>query len=248
MVVTSLLAYVIVRHVWGRGPVVATALVAPFLVLELVFLGSNMLKVWDGGYVPLALAAFVSVCMWTWVRGTGIVFEKAHRESVPLVDVARMLAGGRVARVPGTAVFLTSDPETAPSALMHNIKHNGVLHARNVILTVRVATTPRVPEEKRATIAAVDADFVRVQLVFGYMEEPNVPKALARCRKMGLKFDIMSTSFFLNRRTFRPSPASGMPVWQDRLYIALTRQASDATDFYRIPSNRVVELGQQFTV
>jgi KUP system potassium uptake protein len=248
MVVTSLLAFIVVWKVWARPFWLAAALVVPFLVLELVFLGSNMLKVLDGGYIPLALAIFITVCMWTWVRGTRIVYEKAHRESVPLADLVRMITKGKVARVPGTAVFLTSDPEIAPSALMHNLKHNGVLHALNVIMTVHVSTAPRVPEDRRVTIEPLDDDFVKVQLTFGYMEEPNVPKALAKCRKQGLKFDIMSTSFFLNRRSFRPSPASGMPIWQDRLYIALTRQAADATNFYRIPSNRVVELGQQFTV
>jgi KUP system potassium uptake protein len=131
---------------------------------------------------------------------------------------------------------------------MHNLKHNTVLHAKNVVLTVKVSTAPRVAEEQRIKIDPLNDDFTRVTLTFGYMEQPNVPKALALGRKQGLKFDIMSTSFFLNRRSFKASPQSGMPAWQDRLFIALTRMAANATDFYRIPSNRVVELGQQFTV
>ncbi len=248
MVMSSLLAFVVVWKAWKWPLGFAVALVAPFLALELIFLSANMLKVLDGGYVPLTLAAVIAISMWTWVRGTRIVFDKSRRESVPLADLVKMLGKSHPVRVPGTAVFLTSDPEIAPSALMHNLKHNTVLHAKNVVLTVKVTTSPRVSEEQRIKIDPLNEDFTRVVLTFGYMEQPNVPKALALGRKHGLKFDIMSTSFFLNRRSFRASPQSGMPLWQDRLYIALTRAAANATDFYRIPSNRVVELGQQFTV
>lgn len=248
MVMSSMLAFVVVWKAWKWPLGLAVALVAPFLALELIFLGANLMKFLDGGYVPAALAGLMSVTMWTWVRGTNIVYEKSHRESVPLVDLIKMLGKSHPVRVPGTAVFLTSDPEIAPSALMHNLKHNTVLHARNIILTVRVSTSPRVSEETRTKLEAISDDFTRVTLTFGYMEQPNVPKALALCRRLGLKFDIMSTSFFLNRRSFRASPQSGMPHWQDRFFIALTRVAANATDFYRIPSNRVVELGQQFTV
>lgn len=248
MVMSSLLAFVVVWKAWRWPLGLAVAVVAPFLSLELIFLSANLLKVLDGGWMPITLAACVSITMWTWVRGTRIVYEKSHRESVPLADLVKMLARSHPVRVPGTAVFLTSDPEIAPSALMHNLKHNTVLHTKNVVLTVKVSTAPRVAEEQRIRIEPLNEDFTKVTLTFGYMEQPNVPKALALGRKQGLKFDIMSTSFFLNRRSFKASPQSGMPLWQDRLFIALTRMAANATDFYRIPSNRVVELGQQFTV
>nr|WP_245515810.1 potassium transporter Kup [Oharaeibacter diazotrophicus] len=248
MVMSSLLAFVVVWKAWRWPLGLAVAVVAPFLSLELIFLSANLLKVLDGGWMPITLAACVSITMWTWVRGTRIVYEKSHRESVPLADLVKMLARSHPVRVPGTAVFLTSDPEIAPSALMHNLKHNTVLHTKNVVLTVKVSTAPRVAEEQRIRIEPLNDDFTKVTLTFGYMEQPNVPKALALGRKQGLKFDIMSTSFFLNRRSFKASPQSGMPLWQDRLFIALTRMAANATDFYRIPSNRVVELGQQFTV
>jgi KUP system potassium uptake protein len=248
MVMSSLLAFVVVWKAWRWPLALAVALVAPFLMLELVFLSANLLKVFDGGYIPLLIAGLATLAMVTWVRGTRIVFDKSHRESVPIADLSRMLKTSRAVRVPGTAVFLTSDPETAPSALMHNLKHNGVLHAQNVILTVKVATLPRVSDDQRVKIDSSVEDFTRIQLTYGYMEQPNVPKALGQCRRLGLKFDIMATSFFLNRRSFKASPTSGLPTWQDRIYIALTRQAANATDFYRIPSNRVVELGQVFTV
>jgi KUP system potassium uptake protein len=154
----------------------------------------------------------------------------------------------RLMEAPGTAVFLTSDPEMAPSALLHNVKHNNVLHHLNVIVTVRVANTPYVRDADRLTVTTLDERFVQVLMAFGYMEEPNVPKALVLARRQGLKFDIMSTSFFLNRRSFRSAPNEGLPTWQERLFVGMTKQASAATDFYRLPANRVIELGQQLAI
>jgi KUP system potassium uptake protein len=150
--------------------------------------------------------------------------------------------------VPGTAVFLTSDPAFAPTALMHNLKHNKILHEHNVILTIVTADTPRVPDEDRVVITPVSPHFSRVTLTFGYMESSNVPRALAIARKQGWSFDIMSTSFFLSRRALKPAVNSGMPGWQDRLFIGLARSASDATDFFQIPTGRVVEVGTQVTI
>jgi KUP system potassium uptake protein len=151
-------------------------------------------------------------------------------------------------RVPGTAVFLTSDPLSAPTALMHSLKHYKVLHEKNVIVTIENAPTPRVPDEERVRIEPVGKTFSRVVLRFGFMESPNVPKALAIARKLGWHFDIMSTSFFLSRRLLKPAAHSGMPRWQDRLFIMLARSANDATDYFQIPTNRVVEVGTQVTI
>ncbi len=160
-----------------------------------------------------------------------------------------MLRKSQPARAPGTAVFLTSDQQTAPSALLHNLKHNHVLHERNVVVTVVVATTPRVHEHERVVTEALADSFWRVRLSYGYMEQPHVPRALvAAARRAGLSFEMMSTSYFLNRRSFRASASSGMPLWQDKLFIAMTKAASDATGYYRLPSNRVLELGQQLVV
>jgi KUP system potassium uptake protein len=186
--------------------------------------------------------------MFTWVRGTAIVYRKAHDASVGLGQLIGMLRKSAPARAPGTAVFLTSDAEVAPSALLHNLKHNHVLHERNVIVTVTSATTPRVRDDERLTVEQLDESFWRVRLSFGYMEVPHVPRALALARREGLALEVMSTSYFLNRRSFRPSPQGGMPFWQDQLFIAMTKAATDASSFYRLPSNRVLELGQQFVV
>jgi KUP system potassium uptake protein len=151
-------------------------------------------------------------------------------------------------RVSGTAVFLTSDPISAPTALLHSLKHYKVLHEKNVILTVETADTPRVPSAERVHIEPIGQTFSRVRLRFGFMETPNVPRGLAIARKLGWQFDIMSTSFFVSRRSLRPAAHSGMPRWQDRLFIRLTRIANDATDYFQIPTGRVVEVGTQVTI
>jgi KUP system potassium uptake protein len=151
-------------------------------------------------------------------------------------------------RVRGTAIFLTADPETAPAALLHNLKHNQVLHEQIIILTVKTAQQPRVAESERVKIEDFLPDVKRVTLTFGFMETPNVVKALTASRKLGLKFDIMKTSFFLSRRSVLPSDRSGMPLWQDHLFIFLTRNSTNATDFFHIPSGRAVELGNQVVV
>src|SRR4029079_12028813 len=148
-------------------------------------------------------------------------------------------------RVPGTAVFFTSDPTCAPTALMHSLKHYKVLHEKNVILTIETAPVPRIDPAERGTIDPIGETFRRVRLRFGFMEQPHVPKALAIARRPGWQFDIMSTSFFLSRRTLRPASRSGMPRWQDRLFIGLARSANDATDYFQIPTERVVEVGTQ---
>jgi KUP system potassium uptake protein len=248
MVVTSLLAFTVFRRAWGWSLPLTLAVVTPMLTLEVVFLGANLMKVVDGGYVPLVLGGVVGVLMTTWVRGTEIVRRKAHAQSVPLDALIPMLERSEPARVTGCAVFLTSDPDGAPSALLHNLKHNRVLHTRNIIVTVGAATTPRVPDDERVTVEPLGDDFTRVRITFGYMEQPNVTRALALARKEGVKFDIMNTSFFLSRRSFRPSAEGGMPLWQDKLFIGMTKAASDASGFYRLPSNRVLELGQQLIV
>jgi KUP system potassium uptake protein len=249
MVITTILASVVFRHVW-RWPVWVVGLVClPLLTIESVFLASNLAKVVDGGWVPVLFATMLGIVIWTWVRGTAYVQRKARAGAVTVESLVGMLKkSDSLSEAPGTAVFLTSDPETAPSALMHNLKHNHVLHRQNMIVTVSVANTPYVSDTERITLERLSDRFTRVAMVFGYMEEPNVPKALMLARKQGQKFDIMSTSFFLNRRSFRSSPNEGLPVWQERLYIGLTKSASAATDFYRLPVNRVIELGQQLTI
>jgi KUP system potassium uptake protein len=248
MVVTCMMAFIVIWRMWRWSPLAAAALMAPFLLIDLTFLSANMLKVVEGGWVPLALGGVVMLVMYTWRRGSRILYEKTRRLETPLEDLVRMLERKPPARVPGTAVFLTSDPKSAPTALMHSLKHYKVLHEKNVIISVETTHTPRVEAEKRVRIEQVGSTFMRVMLRFGYMETPNIPRALAIARKLGWQFDIMSTSFFLSRRALKPAPHSGMPRWQDRLFIWLARSANDATDYFQIPTDRVVEVGTQVTV
>jgi KUP system potassium uptake protein len=181
------------------------------------------------------LATALIVVMLTWLKGTRILFEKTRKTDVPLVELVGMLQKSPPHRVKGTAVFLTSDPDTAPAALLHNLKHNKVLHEKNVVLTVKTVDTPRVHDEDRVRIEHVGDSFWKIMMIYGYMETPNIPRGLAILRKLGFKFDIMATSFFLSRRSIRPAAQSGMPLWQDRLFIGLAKSASDATDFFQIP-------------
>jgi KUP system potassium uptake protein len=248
MVVTCMMAFIVIWRMWRWSPFTAAALMAPFLLIDLTFLSANMLKVVEGGWVPLALGGVVMLVMYTWRRGTKILYDKTRRLETPLEDLVRMLERKPPQRVPGTAVFLTSDPKSAPTALMHSLKHYKVLHEKNVIISVETTHTPRVEADKRVRIEQVGATFMRIMLRFGYMETPNIPRALAIARKLGWQFDIMSTSFFLSRRALRPAPHSGMPRWQDRLFIWLARSANDATDYFQIPTDRVVEVGTQVTV
>jgi KUP system potassium uptake protein len=248
MVVDGLLGFVVVWRLWGWRWWSAALLIAPLVLVDGTFLSANLLKLFEGAWVPLLFGCTIVLMILSWRRGTRILAEKTRRIEVPLEVLVHSLERKPPHLVPGTAVFLTGDTEFAPTALLHNLKHNKVLHEHNVILTIKTADTPRVPASERVEITPVSPRFLRCTLRFGFMESPNVPKALALARKRGLTFDIMSTSFFLSRRSLKPQAHAGIPRWQDRLFIALARSANDATDFFQIPTGRVVEVGTQVTV
>ena len=248
MVVSSALAVVVIHRGWGYSLPAALAIMAPFIAVEIAFLAANLTKLFTGGYIPVLMAGTLILLMWTWVKGTRVLFEKTRKTDVPLDELVGMLQRSPPHRVKGTAIFLTSDPTTAPSALLHNLKHNKVLHEKNVVLTVRSADIPRVALEDRISLEHVGDSFWKVRITFGYMETPNIPRALSLLRKLDFKFDIMATSFFLSRRSIRPAVHSSMPLWQDKMFIGLARTATDATDFFQIPTGRVVEVGTQVTV
>jgi KUP system potassium uptake protein len=246
--VTTLLGFVVIWRLWQYRFWTAALLMVPFVVIDVAFFLATGMKLLEGAWVPVLLGAAIVLIMLTWRRGTRLLADKTRKHEVPLDSLLRSLEKKPPHIVPGTAVFLTADPAFAPTALMHNLKHNKVLHEHNVILTIVTADTPRVTDEERVTITPVTPHFTRISLKFGFMEQPNVPKALAIARKQGWTFDIMSTSFFLSRRSLKPSAQSGMPVWQDRLYIGMAKSASDATNFFQIPTGRVVEVGTQVTI
>ncbi|MBI3436825.1 MAG: potassium transporter Kup [Proteobacteria bacterium] len=248
MVVDGMIGFIVVWKLWGWRPLSAAALIGPLVVVDATFFSANLMKLLDGAWVPLLFGAIIILMILTWRRGTRFLANKTRRVEVPLETLIASLERKPPHLVPGTAVFLTSDPGFAPTALLHNLKHNKVLHEHNVILTIEYADTPRVHEDERVRMTRVSDLFHRVVLKFGFMESPNVPKGLAVARRQGWSFDIMSTSFFLSRRLLKPAAKSGMPHWQDRLFIGLAKSASDATDFFQIPTGRVVEVGTQVTI
>ena len=247
MLTSSLLAILAIWKVSKRPLWFAVMLMSPFIIIELFFAGSNLLKLFSGGGVPLIIAAGFILIMWTWVRGTALLHEQTRRD----VSLQQMLATLELSppkRVRGTAIFLTAEPQAAPTALMHNLKHNQVLHEHIILLSIRTAPTPRMADKDRVTIEIVRPDVQIVTLRFGFMETPNVIRGLTLARDHGLSFDIMKTSFFLSRRTLVPTDKSSMPRWQDLLFVFLARNSSSATEFFHIPTSRVVELGAQMVI
>jgi KUP system potassium uptake protein len=247
MVLTTLLGVLfLVRSGRMRAPVAGLA-VAPILVVELVFLASNLAKIHDGGYVPVIVAAVVALVMWAWWRGTQAVRARVAKLAISVPKFVRMMRGSSVNVIPGTAFFLTGDPDIVPSALMHKIKHNRVLHEQTVLLTVETLRVPYATAEERATVEPLGGCFVRLILRFGFMETPNASRAMAHARASGLKFDVMDSTFFLGRRR-AVATGKGLELVMDRLYVALSRIAADPTDFYHLPRDRVVELGERVAI
>ncbi|WP_108461128.1 potassium transporter Kup [Devosia naphthalenivorans] len=247
MVVTLMLLVIVMWRNWKWHPAAVIAFGVVFGIIDGFFFAANASKLFQGGWVPAVVAAIVAILMASWMGGRKRLADKTKRDEVPLQFLVDNLSKKKPTLVPGTAVFLTSDIEGAPTALLHSLKHYKVLHEQNVILTVRTSVSPRVPDDEKVTIDAYNELFSRVVVTFGYMETPNIPKALALGRKLGWKFDIMSTSFFLSRRSLKTGakPANVLRYWQDRLFARLARNASDATEYFHIPTGRVVEIGTQ---
>ena len=247
MVITSLLAMVVAAKGWGWGWPRAAALFAWFLAGELVFLVANVEKIPDGGWFPLAVGVVVFTLMTTWKRGRQLLFERMQADAFDLHGFIGSLKFAPPPVVPGTAVFMTSNPAGVPHALLHNLMHNKVLHERVVLLTVQVHDVPYVPELDRTEVHRIDAQFWQVIVQYGFKDEPDIPAALGQCGEAGLRFEMMETSFFLGRETViaRLQVKSEMAYWREKLFVAMFRNAGSATTFFKIPSNRVVELGTQ---
>jgi KUP system potassium uptake protein len=248
MITTSLMAFFVIWKLWGWPIWQTAALIVPLLLIEQVFFAANVMKIFEGAWVPLALAASLMLVMLTWVKGTAILSVLSRKQDASLTWLAGTLEKKPPHRVNGTAVFLTGSPHAAPSALMHNLKHNHMLHERNIVLTIKTAEEPRVPNNERVKIEAISDTFTGVTLAYGFMETPSVERGLLLCRKRGLNVDLGSTSFFLSRRVLRLASRSQMPLWQERLFIWLAGSAEDATTYFQIPSDRVVEIGTQIAV
>jgi KUP system potassium uptake protein len=247
MITTSLMAFMVLRGRWLWPMWRVAALLVPLLLIELSFFAANATKLFEGAWVPIACAVALMAVMLTWRRGTAILGAGA-RSHADLHSVVQALEKKPPVRVSGTAVFLTATPDAAPTSLLHNLKHNHMLHERNILLTVKTASTPRVPNSERIAIEKLSETFTSLTLTYGFMETPNVLKGLQLCRSRGLSIDLPATSFFLSRRALRPAPRSQMSRLQERLFIWLAGSAEDATTYFQIPSGRVVEIGTQILV
>ena len=248
MSVTTALATVVVRRMWRWSLLRTSVVVTPLLVVDLALFGANSLKLLSGGWVPLAIGGAMALLIYTWLRGSGIISEKARRERIPLSDFLTSLARRPRHQVPGTAIYMTSDAALTPGALLHNLKHNGVLHKVNVIVSVVTTDEPRVAPETRAQVKVLNPSFLRITLAFGFMETPDVPAAIARLHVPGFSLDPAATSYFLGRRTIVPTHDHGLRHLQDLLFIALSRNSADPSEVFAIPPGRVVEMGAQVAV
>ncbi|MGE5504059.1 MAG: potassium transporter Kup, partial [Actinomycetota bacterium] len=245
MAITTVLALIVARRQWGWHPAVCAALGVGMLGIDLGFMGANLLKIPEGGWVPLVMGAVCWVVMMTWRSGRSALVRRLESESMP-IEV--FLASGcqSAARVPGTAVYMTSSATAVPLALLHNLKHNKALHERVVFLRVVTEDMPRVPARDRLVVEGLAEGFYRVTVRYGFFQDPDIPKALRLSKAFGLEFDMAATSFFVGHETVvreRENPV--LPPWQSVLFSTMARWSSRATDFFRIPSNRVVELGAQ---
>jgi KUP system potassium uptake protein len=248
MVIDSLMAFFVVWKYWKWSLPKAALTILPLALIEQAFLTANMVKVFDGGWFPIMIAITTGTIMLTWYKGSGLLAKETRKNEADLDWLIRKLESKPPHRVPGTAVFLTSDPTAAPTALMHNLKHNRVLHERNIILSIKVADSPRVLNSERIHIDKVSDGFTRVTASFGFMETPSVPKVITLCRKRDLNIEMAATSFFLSRRSLRSTVKSELPAWQEQLFIGLAGSAQDATTYFQIPTDRVVEVGTQVAV
>lgn len=246
MVVTLSLLLVVMLRRWKWSKWAVFGFGAVYLVIDGGFFIVNAAKFNDGGWVPLAVALFLSTIMFVWIRGRARLTEKTRRDELPLRMLLDSLEGKKMTTVPGTAMFLTADPDSAPTALLHSLKHYKVLHEHNVILSVKTSPSPRVDDEEKVHYEAYNGLFSKMVVTFGYMETPNLPKALALARKLGWEYEIMSTSFFLSRRTLKLTQKHGpLRNFEDRVFASLAHNASDATAYFHLPTGRVVEIGMQ---
>jgi KUP system potassium uptake protein len=246
MMIDTLLAFVVVRALWGWSWSKAVLFLAFFVVVDIAFFSANVIKVFDGGWFPLVLGVAIFTFLSTWKRGRALLYEKLKQDSMPLDAFIRSLAYGGPHRVEGTGIFMTTNPDGVPRAMLHNLLHNKVLHQTVVLLNVRVEDVPCVPEEERVAVVRLPEGFFQALVRYGFKDEPNIPHALALCAPHGLRYEPMETSFFLGRETIVPrARVARMPRWRQVLFTFMFRNAEPATAYFKIPTNRVVELGTQ---
>ena len=248
MVITAVLLQFVATERWGWSPAVAYTVTGIFLTIDLAFFGANALKIAHGGWLPLVIGGFLFTLMTTWKTGRQLVAARLTARAVPIEEFLAMVETTRPARVPGTAVFMTAQPRGAPPALAHNLRYNKVLHEHVVTLMVTTQPVPHVPPEQQITVRSLGQGIFDVIIRYGFMEDPNVPEALARASEQGLQLDEGDVTYFLGRETLIVTKAPGMATWRERLFVLMARNAVRATTFFRLPPERVVELGVQVEI
>jgi KUP system potassium uptake protein len=244
MATTTILAYVVARSMWKWSVLASTALFAFFLLIDLAFFSANILKVSEGGWFPLVFGLVVFTLMSTWKRGRDLLQSRLAADSIPL-DTFIASASLGCSTIPGTAVFLTTNLDTVPHALLHSLKHYKSMHAQVILMSVVTLDVPHVPEAQRVVVETLNAQFRKVKVFFGFMDTPDLPRALEWCGEQGLHLEAMDTSFFLGRESLIPKPGSAMAFWREKLFVSMFRNAGDAATYFMLPPNRVVELGSQ---
>jgi KUP system potassium uptake protein len=245
MLIDSILIFVVMRRLWNWPVWVGVAIATPLLLIDLTFLASNSLKIPDGGWFPLLIGGVVFTLLTTWKRGRSLLMHRLAEDAMPLDLFIQSIEASPPTRVPGTAVFLTSTQNRVPHALLHNLKHNKVLHERVVFLTIVTEDIPYVPTEERYEIEALGCNFFRMISNYGFKDDPDVPELLEDCGRRGFPFDMMETSFFVSRETLIATVTPGMALWREKLFVSMSKNATKASEFFQVPTNRVVELGTQ---
>jgi KUP system potassium uptake protein len=248
MLVTTVLTFFVIRYKWRYNLLLCFAATGFFLIIDSMLFSANMLKILHGGWFPLLLGSLLFTLMLTWKRGRELVFQNLQKHAIPLEDFLASLFTGPPARVPGTAIFLRGESDGVPHAMLHNLSHNKVLHERVIFLTVMIREVPWVPEAERMQIQELGNQCYQLNIRYGFKDEPDIPKLLDMCGTHGLEFSMMETSFFIARQTVISAPGGGMATWREHLFVTMSRNARDAADYYKIPPNRVIELGTQVEI
>ena len=245
MIITTSFAFLVARNEWQWSQFKSLAVFAPLMAIDIAFFAANAIKIQDGGWFPLVFGAAVFTLLSTWKNGRERLSTRLNSGALPLQDFIVSLAGSGITTVPGTAIFMTPHLDDVPNALLHNLKHNKVLHESNVIATVVVLPVPRVLDAQRLVVERLSEQFYSVKIFYGFTEHPDVPAALEWCSEQGLELNPMQTSFFLGRETVVPKVDAGMAQWREKLFVTMFRNAGTAASYFRLPPNRVVELGTQ---
>jgi KUP system potassium uptake protein len=245
MLIDSILIFVVMRRLWDWPVWISILITTPLLLIDLTFLGSNALKIPEGGWFPLLIGGLVFTLLTTWKRGRSLLMRRLAEDAMPLDLFIQSIEASPPARVEGTAVFLTSTPNRVPHALLHNLKHNKVLHERVVFLTVVTRDIPYVSDDERGQVHSLGCNFYRISADYGFKDDPDVPELLEECGRKGFAFDMMETSFFVSRETLIATVTPGMALWREKLFVSMSKNATKASEFFQVPTNRVVELGTQ---